>query len=638
MALTKITDDLNVIQKLDNEPNDVGGLTPDVFKAKFDEGANKLKSFINDTMMQEIDNVFENKANKDDTYQKNEVYTKIEANEKFIPTDNALAKDNTQIYAPLEDYNPATKKYVDDTTAGVVLGQISDNSLSEQKMANDMKKDISGGIVSHNKFSASMADIAYKQATISGREIQLTVPSFTFINNKYVSVEITADIPEGNSLTVKVNSDASITLKDTDGNSLTSLDKGFYTFIARTGTSNFFLCAPKGGGDIFFSKYVDSGEIQLYDKPIRVNQYIYASNDVVIQTPDNMIQKIPSIYNAESESQLIVNETGMLKVMGITGKTNVNGFISKKSKGIITPNKSHWTYGDKISLHQLQYSNGFVGEIWRLNNVKIRAMVQDKKYIYAVSGEESKDLIKINKVDKTELWRISYSRRVDKLLVDNDFLYVNMGITIKKINKENKSVIWEFEPSHGRHITTFSIDENYIYIGGYNNSSNYNYVSKIRKSNKTSIWDVRIDTYGHHMSVDNDNIYYAYSGGLNIIKISDGSTIYNYRHYRIDGLEVNDEYIYLMDNSNDKEQVIKVKKTDYTHVWTLEYVSDVKAVAFDEHYIYVNGRKVNKADKQEIWDSNISSYSLVVDGDYIYIADYDSLRKIQQEEQHYVIK
>jgi hypothetical protein len=489
-----------------------------------------------------------------------------------------------------------------------------------------------------NEVSASMADIAYKTVSGTANAITISKQGFTLTDGQYVEFKATAN-NTGN-MTIKVNDEAVKFLRNEDGEQLSSEDieaNKYYKAIYNS-DNDFFLLAPRGGGDIFFSKYVGSGEIQLYDKPIKVNQYIYASNDVVIQTPDNMIQKIPSIYNAESESQLIVNQTGMLKVMGITGKTNVNGFISKKSKGIITPNKSHWTYGDKISLHQLQYSNGFVGEIWRLNNVKIRAMVQDKKYIYAVSGEESKDLIKINKVDKTELWRISYSRRVDKLLVDNDFLYVNMGITIKKINKENKSVIWEFEPSYGRHITTFSIDENYIYIGGYNTSSNYNYVSKIRKSNKTFIWDVRINIYGHHMSVDNDNIYYAYSGGLNIIKISDGSTIYNYRHYRIDGLEVNDEYIYLMDNSNDKEQVIKVKKTDYTHVWTLEYGSDVKAVAFDEHYIYVNGRKVNKADKQEIWDSNISSYSLVVDGDYIYIADYDSLRKIQQEEQHYVIK
>jgi hypothetical protein len=37
IELTRLTDDLNVIQKLDDEPNDVGGLSAAELKAKFDE-------------------------------------------------------------------------------------------------------------------------------------------------------------------------------------------------------------------------------------------------------------------------------------------------------------------------------------------------------------------------------------------------------------------------------------------------------------------------------------------------------------------------------------------------------------------------------------------------------------------------
>lgn len=36
--------------------------------------------------------------------------------------------------------------------ANTVLGQITDNTLTEAKMANEMKKDIVGGVLSYNKF------------------------------------------------------------------------------------------------------------------------------------------------------------------------------------------------------------------------------------------------------------------------------------------------------------------------------------------------------------------------------------------------------------------------------------------------------------------------------------------------------
>lgn len=43
--------DLNIIQKLDDEPNDVGGLTSAELKAKFDESGNIIKEYINETLI-----------------------------------------------------------------------------------------------------------------------------------------------------------------------------------------------------------------------------------------------------------------------------------------------------------------------------------------------------------------------------------------------------------------------------------------------------------------------------------------------------------------------------------------------------------------------------------------------------------
>lgn len=55
MALTQLTTDLNIIQALEDEPNDVGGLSAAQLKAKFDEAANAIKTFLNNTLIAELE-------------------------------------------------------------------------------------------------------------------------------------------------------------------------------------------------------------------------------------------------------------------------------------------------------------------------------------------------------------------------------------------------------------------------------------------------------------------------------------------------------------------------------------------------------------------------------------------------------
>ena len=55
MAFTKITDDLNIIQNLPNQPTPNGGYTPTTAKAKFDEAGNTIKTYINDTLIPELE-------------------------------------------------------------------------------------------------------------------------------------------------------------------------------------------------------------------------------------------------------------------------------------------------------------------------------------------------------------------------------------------------------------------------------------------------------------------------------------------------------------------------------------------------------------------------------------------------------
>lgn len=51
LEIQMLDGDLNIIQKLDDEPNDVGGLTSAELKAKFDEGGNIIKKYINETLI-----------------------------------------------------------------------------------------------------------------------------------------------------------------------------------------------------------------------------------------------------------------------------------------------------------------------------------------------------------------------------------------------------------------------------------------------------------------------------------------------------------------------------------------------------------------------------------------------------------
>jgi hypothetical protein len=109
MPLTKLTASLNIIQALADRIIGQASAT----KAKLDEGTNTIKTYINDTLTAEID----------------------AAIDALPTTAEVLTKTNTDTYTPTANYHPATKKYVDDTTAGVILGQIPDSSLTEGKLA-----------------------------------------------------------------------------------------------------------------------------------------------------------------------------------------------------------------------------------------------------------------------------------------------------------------------------------------------------------------------------------------------------------------------------------------------------------------------------------------------------------------------
>lgn len=71
MALTKLTTNLNNIQALHDRPNTSDGLTSDELKERFDRAGNDIKSYINNTLTEELDSAIAN------TYSETEIDQKI---------------------------------------------------------------------------------------------------------------------------------------------------------------------------------------------------------------------------------------------------------------------------------------------------------------------------------------------------------------------------------------------------------------------------------------------------------------------------------------------------------------------------------------------------------------------------------
>lgn len=86
MAVTPLDENLNIISALDEEPNDVGGLSAAELQAKFDEAPNIIKTYINSVLipdieaLQELTQMIEGK----------EVTTTLQNNNSSIPTGKAV--------------------------------------------------------------------------------------------------------------------------------------------------------------------------------------------------------------------------------------------------------------------------------------------------------------------------------------------------------------------------------------------------------------------------------------------------------------------------------------------------------------------------------------------------------------------
>lgn len=193
MDFTPLEKDMNIISALDDEPNDVGGLTATELKAKFDEGGNAIKDYLNNTVIPEVKVALGDKAGKDELQ-------------------------------------------------GLVLGQIPDGTITEDKLSEELKEQIGS--------MAPAADVFTKTETLSPETAEMyglnetAVPDDVFIIlalgvGKY-GYGITVKYPDGTPA-----AGLSVTgVTDRLGKAITTDKNGYFLAVSENNKISFSIKSP----------------------------------------------------------------------------------------------------------------------------------------------------------------------------------------------------------------------------------------------------------------------------------------------------------------------------------------------------------------------------------------------------------
>lgn len=162
MSLPKFNKDIQIISKLADEPNDVGGLSADELKAKFDEASVLIKAFINDTLLPYLEGV----SGAGDIGIAN-----IPGLNDAATVQDALQELKTQLNntstGSIPDRSLSGEKLV---TGAVGTNELANASVTSEKIANSSVDDSK---ISDGKLSgASIQDKAIENRHLNGKVIK----------------------------------------------------------------------------------------------------------------------------------------------------------------------------------------------------------------------------------------------------------------------------------------------------------------------------------------------------------------------------------------------------------------------------------------------------------------------------------
>lgn len=157
MSLTKLDADLDIISKLEDEPNDTQGLTAAELKAKFDEAGKTIAEFIGETLIPELEKELEELRDDDDGLQ-----GMIES----LDPERAVA-DAGGVEAFVED---AIAEHDTDTGAHAgILKKISDAEAAFGEAIGALAQKTEGDLTTHNDSDDAHSDIRQSVTALDGR-------------------------------------------------------------------------------------------------------------------------------------------------------------------------------------------------------------------------------------------------------------------------------------------------------------------------------------------------------------------------------------------------------------------------------------------------------------------------------------
>lgn len=395
MAFTQPTMATNNVSLLDNNPNDNTGLTADQLKAVFDKFGVDAKAFLIN-LLSELQSTTTGSSGADNIgsspisgVEGNTVHAQI-----VSLLSQVLTLTNTMAYTPTSSYHPSTKKYVDDVVAGVILGQISDGSLTDAKLSNDptaikarvaaksdqtyvdnqlslkaantdnsrttTAKDVTGAINELNANKTENKDYVRCPAygTTAGTSTAYTV-STTPAPSSYVDgmqITIVPNVDCGLNPTLNWNGLGALTIVNQNGSSVYPLDikAGKPITLVRIGI-NFFI--RNVGGNI---RSIQTGIANLTTQTtynIAISSVSTTSSIVRVWTRGNS----PFNTNTDSVSADITNSTQVTlsRNSGSTGVTvywEVVEFNNVKSIQTGTKVVANYTSGDVVTVSSINSS------------------------------------------------------------------------------------------------------------------------------------------------------------------------------------------------------------------------------------------------------------------------------------------
>ena len=162
MSLPKFNEDIQIISKLADEPNDVGGLSANELKAKFDEAGNLIKAFINDTLLPYLEGV----SGAGDIGISN-----IPGLNDAATVQAALQELKTQLNntstGSIPDRSLPGEKLI---TGAVGANELADDSVTSDKIANGSIND--SKIASEKLSGASIQEKAIQNSHLNGKVIK----------------------------------------------------------------------------------------------------------------------------------------------------------------------------------------------------------------------------------------------------------------------------------------------------------------------------------------------------------------------------------------------------------------------------------------------------------------------------------